>query len=216
MIFIIIPAVIFVFGTIIAYFLFIYKLSSPQDSYQESIESLDKLVLERRNILKEIAVFVLGLVDPLYYQELNKQVTELKEQLAAKKLKIQTVENEINKTETNLKDVAEVNQELEMSQIDSQKEIDLLKAQETDISNQNAWYKQELQNVVKNVSESLAKIEGSKSLIDNLSTQTAKADQKARYFQSEIELLNKKYLEIKNQYDALDIEYAQLYEDGGE
>lgn len=216
MIFVILPSVIFIFGTLVCYFLFIYKLNVPEETYQENIKRVDQLVLEKRNILKEVAGFALGLVDQKYYQELHKQAEELEKQITTKKQKILSIEKEITKTETGLEDVAEVRQELERSQIESQKEIDLLRAQESDINEQNLLAKQELQSVIKNVSETLANVEGSNNLIEDLFAQTGKADQKLQYFQGEIEQLNKKYVELKTQYDSLDIKYAQLYEkDGG-
>ena len=38
------------------------------------------------------------------------------------------------------------------------------------------------------------------------------AQQKVQYYTAEISALNKKYIDLKRAYDALDIEYAQLYE----
>ena len=82
----------------------------------------------------------------------------------------------------------------------------------------NAAAKQELQDVIKNISpvfEALASLDGSDALIDALFMQTGNADQKLEFFQKEIATINKKYLELKDQYDTLDIEYAQLYEKFG-
>lgn len=218
MIFIIFTIGIFLVGTILSYFLFVNKIAAPEKAYNESIKNIENLVEDRKKSLKDAAQFSLGFIDVDYYEQLHKQVEELSGVVYSKKQQVLSLENEVLKAELSLKEVEDVKKEIEITQIETKKEVDLLKAQDSDMAEQNAQAKQALQDIIKNVSpifEALASLEGSDAIVDALFMQTGNADQKLEFFQTEIQGFNKKYLELKEQYDALDIEYAQLYEKTG-
>ena len=48
--------------------------------------------------------------------------------------------------------------------------------------------------------------------INAAKTETIESQKKIQFYEQEIAVVNKKYMELKRAYDALDIEYAQLYE----
>jgi len=75
--------------------------------------------------------------------------------------------------------------------------------------------KQELDHSFEELERMLTKMEGNEEAVSQLHEAKGNVDsahESIAWYTDDIANLNTKYMDLKNAYDALDIEYAQLYE----
>ena len=75
--------------------------------------------------------------------------------------------------------------------------------------------RQRVNNSVEMLEQLLVELSSSQSAVEKLTnakTELLNTESKIDYYAEGISQLNSQYIELKKGYDALDIEYAQLYE----
>jgi len=91
----------------------------------------------------------------------------------------------------------------------------MLSSQERDIEAKNASLQEQYENILILIDKLTHELASSHSAVDtltNIKEGLAESGEKMQGYGSEIATINKRYVALKRAYDALDIEYAQLYE----
>ena len=215
MIYSIIIAIIFLGGFIWIRLWLGKKFAADEIQLQKNLEVMKTERKQKENMLRDLAKVSLGYVSKDYYGQLEAQHKTIEEQLRAEKGRLTITEAELEAVDVRLRELEELKRELEMSSIDAVRELELLRAQERDIATQNEVLKTELQTSLEQLDSLLVILASSTEAQEQL--MAAKKDllaveSKTQYFQEQIAVLNQGYVGLKKAYDALDIEYAQLYE----
>lgn len=186
-----------------------------EESHQTNLVNAQAELETKKKFLESIAVSVPGLISLEDVENYKESLVQLENLLNVEKGKCSITEAEIDALDVRLREIEELRRELEVSNMDAIKEVEMLRAQERDMSNQNQAIKDQLQSsleqvdilldVLHNNAEAVAQLNKSKNEIIEI-------DKKIIYYEEAIAKINQQYVGLKRAYDALDIEYAQLYE----
>jgi hypothetical protein len=215
MIFAILIVVIFAGGFGLLFVLLGKKFSADSLILKRNLEILKDESRTKEGILRQLAELAVCHVTKEYYGTLEEQQRTTEEELRAEKGRLTITEAELEAVDVRLRELEELKRELEMSSIDAIRELELLRAQERDIANQNEGLKNQLQSSLDQLDSLLDMLASSAEAVEHLQAakkELLEADTKTHYYQEQISLLNHRYVGLKKAYDALDIEYAQLYE----
>jgi chromosome segregation ATPase len=186
-------------------------ISGQEDNLTTALDELEK----KQSYLKELLEISLSLVRPEDLEELDKMLSDIQANIEAMKGKATITQTEVDAIEIRLRELGELKRELDVSNMDAIREIEMLKSQERDLQTQNEIL---LENLVSadNQIDILFNMFPDNEEIKNTFTQTKNSIQeiqsKLGFYQNEIATINLEYVALKKAYDALDIEYAQLYE----
>lgn len=169
----------------------------------------------KESIFRELQDINLGLTSPEEVKSLQTEVQQLQNSVKAEQGRISITQAELDAVETRLRELQEVERELESSQITALKEIEMLQSQERHLAEENQILHGKVSANFDRLEIILGQLHSSQEAMDSLAqakTTVSKSMQEIEWYTEDIAKLNKKYVELKNAYDALDIEYAQLYE----
>lgn len=191
------------------------RFSAGDEQVKKNIAIIKNELKAKEECLRELAQLALGLATQKYFEELGEQIKNAEEELRAERGRLTITDAELEAVDIRLRELEELKRELEMSNIDAIRELDLLRAQERDMASQNDALRGQLQSSSEQLDMLLDMLASSAEAVAHLQaakSQLIQAEQKSQYYEEQITLLNQKYVSLKRAYDALDIEYAQLYE----
>ena len=215
MVYAIIIAIVFLGGFGAIYVLLGKRFSADDEQLKRNLEVLKEEEKTKEQILRDVATLALGYVTKDYFGTLDEQAKAAEEELRAEKGRLTITEAELEAVDVRLRELEELKRELEMSSIDAIRELELLRAQERDIASQNDALKNMLKNSMEQLDSLLEMLASSAEAVERLQAakkELIESETKMTFYQEQITLLNHKYMGLKKAYDALDIEYAQLYE----
>ena len=215
MIFALIIILIILSGFVWIYLWLVKNYSSDDEQLNKNIIIMKEEQQTKEGILRQLAGYSLSFVTEKEVADIKDQLKFVQDELRAEQGRITIAEAELEAVDVRLRELDELRRELEMSGLDAIRELELLRAQERDIATQNETLKNELQNSQVQLDMLLELLDDSAVAVEKL--QAAKAElieveSKTQFYEEQIVQLNQKYMDLKKAYDALDIEYAQLYE----
>lgn len=135
--------------------------------------------------------------------------------LKADRGRVTITQAELETVETRLRELEEIERELEASGIETEEEVKILTKKEQELSAKNAALKEQIRASTEKIDALLGDLQNNaeaQEQVLSMKTKLILTEQKAEEMVVQIELGNDQYFELKRRYDALDIEYAQLYE----
>lgn len=197
-------------GGIYAYMSKVAKSSAGSElsGLQNELEARVALVAE----LEEIAP---SLVDIEAIKKKALSFVNASESLKADKGRNTITAAELETVENRLRELEEIERELEASGLEAKEELKILKKKERDLLNRNDSLKQQIQVSLDQMAQIFKEIQMSAEMqeqVVNMKTELVTTQSKIDLLLLQIESANEQYFVYKQRYDALDIEYAQLYE----
>ena len=181
----------------------------------ENLQVTQEELVEKGKILDEIAETALGVVHQSVIDEKRVVIEKDLETLRSERGRGTIVQAEIEAVDLRLRELEEIQKELENSSMEAAREIEMLRAREKDLELHNDRLKGGLDNIVIEVDKLKHEVASHPEAIEELEKAKAEMAQTQgllSFYGDQIALVNRKYLDLKRAYDALDIEYAQLYE----
>ena len=148
-------------------------------------------------------------------QDKAKELTTLKDALKLERGRVTITQAELETVETRLRELDEIDREIQASGLETKEELRILNKKEKDLKAKNDALKAQLQTALAQIEQLLSNVELNSQMqeqVSNMKTQIVQTEQKIDELLIQIELGNEQYFILKQTYDALDIEYAQLYE----
>lgn len=180
-----------------------------------ALSKVEQEFVKRENFKTELEGMYENMVDLGSVRRLVQDVKVAQEALKAERGRITIMEAEVETVEQRFRELEEIERELEASSVETKNEYGILKKKEEDLTEANKTLSGQLGALGAEADKILASIKLSPA--DRESVKNMKADLNEAV--SQISLLlaqisggNEQYLLMKKRYDALDIEYAQLYE----
>jgi DNA repair exonuclease SbcCD ATPase subunit len=212
---VILIVVIFVLVTAFICFTLFRKVNGQKVVVLENLRILQDELEERRKILENLAKLSVGLITLEDCETAKAQLAKSKEGLDAEKGKATILQAESEAVDVRLRELEEIERELDSSGVEAAREMEMLRAQDRDIEFRNTTlfglFEQSVIVFDKAMAASRADPEVAE-IIAKVKSDVEAAEQRLKQFQEELPTLNEKYVSLKRAYDALDIEYAQLYE----
>lgn len=191
------------------------QVSERKAVLRENLQIIEEELKEKQTILGEIAVSSLGLVSSDILDQMKIDIAKEEENLRTEKGRVTIIQAEIEAVDLRLRELEEIEKELENSSIEASREIEMLRARERDLEVQNQKLREQLDNCLMQLDRLLHDLASSHEAVTQLTSaknEMISTQKQIQFYEQQISLLNRKYLELKKAYDALDIEYAQLYE----
>ena len=170
---------------------------------------------ERLKLLEQIKAAYESLTPVASIRTALKDLAAKQETLRAEKGRITITQAELETVETRLRELEEVERELEASGLETKEELNILKKKESELVAKNDALKKQIELSVLKMEQVMTEFELSQQMQEQVTgckTQLLETEQNIATLLLQIEQGNEQYFVLKRRYDALDIEYAQLFE----
>lgn len=190
-------------------------IAKHRKAIRNSLSSLQDNLKEKESFVERLSG-VFAKLDSL--SDLKRKVREFKsgrEALKAERGRITITQAELETVEARLRDLEEIERELEASNLETQQESNILKKKEKELTEKNEKLKKQLHESNTQMTNLMNNLEMSAQVREKLNamqTELLKTEDKISSLLTQVEESNTQYIQLKVRYDALDIEYAQLYE----
>lgn len=179
------------------------------------LEQMNKEKAEREELLGKARSIREKLLDFEAVAGLARELTSLKDATKLERGRVTITQAELETVEARLREIDEIERELDASNVETQEELKVLQRKEAALTNKNnnlkeklASSKTELEKVLGEIKENVELSQKTSEMMESLVKTEAKIEEMLQQIQSG----NEQYFILKRRYDALDIEYAQLYE----
>lgn len=143
------------------------------------------------------------------------ELVEVRELMKLERGRVTITQAELETVENRLRELDEVDREIQASGLETKEELRILNKKEKDLRNKNEQLKAKILEANAKIDAILSQFESNSQIgmqIENMKTELLRTEQKTDELLIQVELGNEQYFTLKQVYDALDIEYAQLYE----
>ena len=191
------------------------SIAKRKSGLRVAIKSLEAQLEQKLNMLEKVKG-VFSLLIPI--SELKSKGIELRmvrENLKTERGRTTITQAELETVEGRLRELEEIDRELEASSIETKEELAIVQKKEAELTNKNDDLKKQIETSSKEIAKLLEQLQsnvGVCSQIQEMQAQMLETQEKIDSLVSEVEQGNAQYFSLKKRYDALDIEYAQLYE----
>ncbi len=193
-----------------------YKSISAKKGALDSVVNQLQADLQRSRDLTDS--FLTKYAEMLPAKSFRVEVTKLNEatqMIRAERGRITITQSELEAVENRLRELDEIDRELDASSMETKEELNILAKKHADIRNKNEKLKKELEDSMASLDDMLQDLElnaQQQEQVDNMKGELASSQSRIDTVLIAIEQANDQYVLMKKRYDALDIEYAQLYE----
>lgn len=215
MIWVIIQATVYLATLGFLFFLMGKKRLAVDRQLRHNLEIAQAEFDEKKKVLSELAQLSVGMNRGEELENLDAKFEEAEEAIRAEKGRLTITEAELEAIDTRLRELEELKRELEVSNMDVIKEVEMLKSQEREIANKNDHLRSQLEHSMEQLEMLFDMLSSNTKVTERLTlakNELIECEKKCSYYEEQIALVNSKYMVLKKAYDALDIEYAQLYE----
>jgi chromosome segregation ATPase len=177
--------------------------------------NLEDEVAQKKQIKEKIEALQASMIN---ISELKSKVSEFlvtRESLKAERGRVTITQAELETIEVRLRELDEIARELEASMTETKEELKILQRKEKDLSNKNDALKAQISGSLAKIDEILSQIELTAQMQEQIArakTELGRTEQQIENLLTQIQAGNEQYFILKKRFDALDIEYAQLYE----
>jgi chromosome segregation ATPase len=122
---------------------------------------------------------------------------------------------ELEALEVRLRDLEEIGRELEASSTETKEELKILQRKEGELRTRNDALRGQIADSLSKMETLIAEIEMTAQMQEQVAimrSELLRAEEKIQNMLNEIQQNNEQYFNLKRRYDALDVEYAQLYQ----
>ncbi len=196
-------------------FLIFRKVAGGAGGGQEQIDTFRIQVEERKGFVAQIEAILGQMIDSSALKTKGQELMTAKESMKAERGRITITQAELETVENRLRELEEIERELEASGIETKEELKILEKKQRDLGQKNDTIKQQIAASTAQIDAMISQIEMNAQMqqnIDLMRAQLTQTEQQIDMLLLEIEQGNEQYFILKRRYDALDIEYAQLFE----
>ena len=139
----------------------------------------------------------------------------LQESIKAERGRITITQAELETVETRLRELEEIERELEASGLETKEELTILEKKQKELTNKNQGLKRKIDDSSMQWDQLIKELESNSQVAEKVQaakTELVMTQEKIETLMLQVEQGNEQYFILKRRYDALDIEYAQLYE----
>jgi len=169
----------------------------------------------RRGLLLEFRALFEGRVPLPSTRARAREIASNQETLRAERGRITITQAELETVENRLRELEEIERELEASGLETKEELNILKRKEAELASRNAALRSQIAASVDQMDTLLSELQLSAEMQERIQaakTELLSTEENITTLLLQVEGGNEQYFILKRRYDALDIEYAQLYE----
>lgn len=140
---------------------------------------------------------------------------EVREALKSERGRVTITQAELEALEVRMRDLEEIGRELEAGQTETKEELKILRRKEEDMRSKNDSLRGQIEDSIAKMDALIAEIELTAQMQNQVAvmkSELLKSEEKIQTMLNQIQVSNEQYFNLKRRYDALDVEYAQLYQ----
>jgi chromosome segregation ATPase len=182
---------------------------------QIAFDLLSDEVQQKRKLREALSALESEMVDPNEVKDAAKNFLIARESLKAERGRVTITQAELETIEVRLRELDEIARELQASMTETKEEMKILQRKEGELTNKNQQLKAQIADSVSKMDSIMSEIEMTAQMqehITRMKAEIVKAEEQIETLLTQITAGNEQYFVLKKRYDALDIEYAQLYE----
>ena len=170
---------------------------------------------ERRRLVDQMSACIEQLAPIQDVRAVVGQIFVVQEALRAERGRTTISQAELETVEGRLRELEEIERELEASGIETQEEFKILQKKEGELKAKNQALQAQISDSFSKLEALMGEVEFSAQAQEhmaNIKSELLRTEQQIETILVQMEESNEQYFTMKKRYDALDIEYAQLYE----
>ena len=172
-------------------------------------------VEQKQQLWEQVQALSLKMADPKDLAETVKQFTIARESLKTERGRVTIAEAELDMIEVRLRELEEIQRELEASTTETKEELRILERKEGELRLRNDQLRTQISEANVKIETLMRELELSAQMqeeVVNLQAELLRSEEQVETLLNEIQRGNEQYFIMKRRYDALDVEYAQLYQ----
>lgn len=172
-------------------------------------------VEQKRALWDQVQKLSSELADPKELAERIRNFAVARESLKAERGRVTIAQAELDMIEVRLRELEEIHRELEASTTETKEELRILQRKEDELKAKNDNLRVQIAETNSKMEVLLSEIEVSAQMqeqVVNLKAELLRSEEQVQTLLNEIQKGNEQYFILKRRYDALDVEYAQLYQ----
>ncbi len=199
---------------LLALFLF-YRAYHVNDPLIKSFDNLRDELDQKRALWSRIAAVRSDLADEDEFRVVAAEFLKVRDHLRVEHGKATITEAELHALEARLRELEEVSRELEASQTETREELKILRRKEDDLRTKNESLRDRISDSLAKMDNLIAEIELTAKMqeqVSQMKSELLRSEERIQTILNQIQDTNQQYFNLKRRYDALDVEYAQLYQ----
>ncbi len=195
-------------------FLFRRALAEGKEANAGSLIVKEELSI-KRELWNRLESLRQEMASPQEHEKALSDLNVARESLKAERGRVIITQAELESVEVRLRELDEVNRELEASTLETKEELKILQKREGDLKTKNDELRVQIADSTTKLEALMSEIEMSVQMQEQVQVMRAdllKSEEQVETLMNEIQRGNEQYFISKRRYDALDVEYAQLYQ----
>lgn len=208
-------AVIGLLEAAIVAFLVFQRAKNSNNDRVKGYELLQDEVQQKRDLWERVKGFRDELASEQELAQGAKQFLTAREALKAERGKATLSKAELDALEVRLRDLEEIGRELEASSTETREELKIHQRKEGELRSRNDALRNQIADSLTKMEALIAEIEMTAQMQEQVAimkSELLRSEEKIQTMLNEIQQSNEQYFNLKKRYDALDVEYAQLYQ----
>lgn len=194
----------------------LYRFSAGASTgSDDGLSGLTSHIETQKQLIAKIESIYDSMVTVDDVRALVRQWKSIREELKSLQSRRAVSDAELETVEARLRELEEIERELEASGIETKEELRILQRKESELRDKNEELKDKIAETTADLEKLVQEVEMSTQLQEQIfamKTELEEIHVKSENLLGQIEEGNAQYFTLKQRYDALDIEYAQLYE----
>ncbi len=199
---------------LVAFFIF-GRAQAAKVNLLKQFELIQDEIQQKRDLWAKVEAAQAEMAAQSEMRLVGRDFIESREILKLERGRVTITQAELETLEGRMRELEEIGRELEASQTETKEELKILRRKEEDMRLKNDSLRGQ-------IADSLAKMEGLLTEIEltaQMQNQVAvmksellRSEEKIQTMLNQIQQSNEQYFNLKRRYDALDVEYAQLFQ----
>ncbi len=201
-------------SALVGIFLFRRTMLAGKEARSANQAIKDELAL-KQELWTRIESVSAEMADPVEYEKISADASKAREALKAERGRVIIIQAELESVEVRLRELDEVNRELEASALETKEELKIFQKRESELKTKNEELRVQIADSTTKMEALMSEIEMSVQMQEQVKIMRAdllKSEEQVETLMNEIQKGNEQYFIFKRRYDALDVEYAQLYQ----
>ncbi|NDD92787.1 hypothetical protein EBZ37_11950, partial [bacterium] len=191
-----------------------YRARHANDAKRVAHELLKDEVQQKRDLWQRVQGIRTELSSEEEFLSRAQHFLNAREALKAERGRVTITQAELESVDIRLRELEELSRELEASTMETKEELKILQRKELDLKTKNDGLRTRIEESTSKMEALMAEIEMSVQMQEQISVMKGdllRTEEKIEMLMREIQVNNEQYFNLKRRYDALDVEYAQLY-----
>lgn len=192
-----------------------FIVARQAQSVTGALDDVVAAVKEREDLRDRVRGLLEAMVDPKEIGRKVKEFRTMRETLKTERGRVTITQAELETVEGRLRELEEIERELEACGVETKEELNILEKKEKELSAKNDALKSQISASSQQIDQLLSELQFSaeaQERVQAMKIELLQTQEKIDTLLFEIEQGNDQYFILKKRYDALDIEYAQLFE----